>query len=534
MSNATTRRLIGGLGTLLILVICGVLIGAHFIMERNIQSIDIPTYVDVTRDGAGGYNFTLNVEKLLFSEHLIDPPASELDRYPEIKALKSLSVRAVEEGGEYRIETISTSQDAHFHETLKAGGIKLVNTQWTWTKEQAAARMQQQRNDTVKLNYADYVVTKRDADGSFTAALDAMRLQRDAQIDPNANEVTDPGMRALKSLGIACAKNADGWLLQATSTSETVTDDLSAAGIQITNTQWTWTEAEMEAHLGTVETPEPTVAPTQAPQDTEAPEETPEESATPPEEHETPEPTATPEPAATATPARSANAIKSLYGFDQTDVRMAIRKAKESHYGSRLQSASVKYNYFAVGSDTSAHTNVFRVVYSVTTSSGTEYMIADVYDLESETGYTANDVHISTVNDRSDAKSTADLKGYSVYPLSGGSMVFAENKDKSPFDKNGLVMAKSITDELTTDELWDIPQTSDMTLLDLLGYARNEMFARGGHKFNDGTNYFKHFSKYSWYNPTGKVTVDDLAEMYSVTRKNITTIKTLENLIKEG
>lgn len=530
MSNTTTRKLIGWLGTLLILVICAVVIVAYFIADKHIQQIDIRNYVDVARDGAGGYTFTLNVENLIFSEHLLDPPDAELDRYPEIKALKTLGVRASEQDGEYRFETISTSSDTHFNETLKKGGIKLVNTQWSWTREEVAAKLNAQHKTTVKLNFADYIVTKRDADGSFTAVLDTVRLLHDAKINPEA--VDDPGLRAFKSLGVACTKNAEGWLLQATSTSETINDDLAAAGIQITNTQWAWSDAEMEAHLGTVETAEPSEPPqTNEPQTSDEP------VATPPEEHETPEPSdppETPEAQATPTPQRSAQAVTTLYGFDQTDVRKAIRSAKETHYGSRLENATVKYNYFAVGSDTSEHTNVFRLVYAVTTSSGTEYLIADVYDLEYETGYTANDVHLSTVNDRSEAKSTDDLRSYKVYTLEGGSMVFPENKDKSPFDKNGLVMAKSVTDELTTNELWNMPQTSEKTLLDLLGYARNEMFARGGHKFNDGTNYYKHFSKYDWYKPTGKVSADDLAEIYPATRKNISTIKMLEKLIKEG
>ena len=525
MSNQSTRKLIGGLGTVLILLICAVVIVAHFVMGRNLQKIDIPTYVEAARDGEGGYTFTLNVERMLFGEHLIDPPEEEADRYPEIKALKTLGVRASEQNGVYSFETISTSTEKNFTETLRKGGIKLVHTQWTWTREQVAALMNEQHTTTVRLNYADYIVTKRDNDGSFTAALDLVRMIRDAKIDPNADASTDPGMRALKSLGIACAKNADGWLLQATSSSETVNNDLSAAGIQITNTQWTWTDAQMEAHLGTLETPTPTVEPTAEPSG--EPTETAVAEATPTEQA-TPTPTAAQE-----TPQHPDKAITTLYHFDQTSVRTAIRDAKKTYYGSRFQSGSVKYNYFAVGTDETAHANVFRVVYAITTTGGTEYLIADVYDLESETGYTIEDVHLSTLTDRGQAKSTEDLKGYTIHTLNGGSMVFAENKGKDPFDKNGLVMEKSITEELTTDELWDIPQTADLTLLDLLGYARNEMFARAGNKYSNG-NYAKHFSKYSWYHPTGKISVDDLAEIYPVTRKNINTIRTLEKLIADG
>ena len=141
---------------------------------------------------------------------------------------------------------------------------------------------------------------------------------------------------------------------------------------------------------------------------------------------------------------------------------------------------------------------------------------------------------LSAIGHQKPAKSTEDLKNYKVYTLSGGSMVFEENENESPFDGDGLVMAKSVRESVSYDELWDIPQTKDMTLLQLLGYARNEMFARGGHQFSDTSNYYKYFKQFSWYKPTGKVTADDLAKIYPATKGNITTIKFLENLIKNG
>lgn len=531
MSNQAIKRLIGGLGTALVLVICGIIIGAHFMMERNLQRISIPNYVDVKSDGQGGYTFSLDVDRMIFSEHLIDPPASEQANYPEIAALKTLGVRASEHNGAYALETISTSTDAHFNETLKKGGIKLINTQWTWTKEQLAAKLNEARPAVKQFKYVDYIRTKREADGAFTAALDLARLMREANVSETADPATDPGARAMRSLGIACTAQDGGYLLQATSTLSTINEDLAAAGVQIVGTSWTWTEAEMEAHLGTVETPKPyeTAAPeTQPP---EEPEETPEEP------EDTPAPTDEPEqntPEPTKEAERSDDAIDTLYGFDQTDLRKAIRAAKEARYGSSLESSEVKYNYFAVGNDETEHANVFRIVYTITTSKGTEYLIADVYDVESETGYKAGDVHLEAVTDRGKANSTEDLKAYKIHTLEGGSMVFDENKNKSPFDKDGLVMEKSLNEKLSYDELWNIPQTKDKTLLQLLGYARNEMFARGGHKFSDTSNYYKFYKQYKWYKPTGKVTADELAAMYPKTKDNITTIKFLEKLIKEG
>lgn len=529
MSNTTIRRLVGGVGTALIFLICGVVIAAHFLTGRNLQRIDVSEYTTVQSDGSGGYIAALDVDRLITEQRLHNPTELEIDDYPEIAAIRGLSVRVTPQGDAFELETVTTGEDPTA--LLKQHGIRLINTVWTLTRAEldgsGEAETPSQKDNLV---FSDYVVTLR-TDNGFDAKLDLVRLLIDAGFDPSADPASSVGMRALSSLDVACQQTAEGYRLQTTSTLPTVMEDLKAAGITVTHTQWTWTAREMEAHVGTLTTYEPQTPETEQP--------------TPPETHETPaptdapetdEPTAVPETPAPATPAptRSADAIDTLYGFDQTEVRKAIRAAKEQKYGSSIEASEVKYNYFAVGSSTTEHGNVFRLVYKITTSSGTEYLIADVYDLESETGYAASDVKLTVEKSSSKAKSTDDLKDYKVHTLTGGSMVFAKNKDKSPFDKDGLVMAKSLTESVSYDELWDIPQTDDLTLLQLLGYARNEMFARGGHKFGDSSNYLKYFKQFSWYKPTGSVSADALAEKYPATKKNITTIKFLEKLIKEG
>lgn len=533
MSNASIRRLIGGLGTVLVLLICAVVIGAHFLTGRNLQRIDVSSYTTVKGDGANGYVATLDIDRLIERERLHNPTESERELYPEIEALKGLSVRITQRGDLYEMETVTTGEDPTA--LLKKRGIRLVNTKWSLQGAEMRAAASQQPVKNNDLDFSAYVKTARTADG-YTAAVDTARLLKDAGVDPNADPNLDPGARAIRSLDVACKKTGNGYSMQTTSTLQTVMEDLAAAGIRIVNTQWTWTEAEMEAHLGTVTPPQTPVQPeTSAPTTpsgtfNDVPGKTPAATPAP----TTPSGTYNDEASFTPKPQRNADAIDSLYGFDQTEVRTAIRAAKEQKYGSSYESSEIRYNYFAVGNESAEHGNVFRIVYNITTSGGTEYLIADVYDLELETGYTANDVHLTVEKDRSAAKSTADLKDYTVYTLSEGSMVFPENKDKSPFDKDGLVMAKSIKESVSYDELWDIPATDEMTLLKLLGYARNEMFARGGHKFNDTSNYYKYFKQFSWYKPTGSVSADALAEQYPATKKNITTIKFLENLIKNG
>ena len=530
MSNKTIRRLVGGVGAGLILLICAVVIGIYVLSGRQLQRIDVPKYVDATRDAQGEYTFRLNVDRLLYEEHLIDPPASELDRYPEIKALKQLDLRVTETNDGFAFSTIVYGEDPTA--VLKKGGIKLINTEWTWTKQEAEARLTNpnpaQQPEKGTLDFASYVRTKQRADGSYAAELDTVKMLLDAGLDPASDS---RGAQAIKSLGVSCRKTDEGYRIEATSSRSTIYDDLGSEGLRVVNTVFTWSEQEMQAHLGelTPDTPETQTPETQAPE-TQTPET---QAPTTPSGTFNDVPGATPSTTPT-TPQRNANAIDSLYGFDQTEVRKAIRAAKEAHYGSRMESSEVRYNYFGVGNSSADHGNVFRIVYAITTSTGTEYFVADVYDLELETGYKESDVHSFTTTDRNTAKSTDDLRDYRIYTLNEGSMVFEENKGKSPFDKDGLVMAKSMTETLTYDELWDIPQTDDMTLLKLLGYARNEMFARGGHKFGDTSNYYKYFSRFDWYQPTGSVSADALAAKYPATQKNITTIKFLEKLIKEG
>ena len=529
MSNASIRRLIAGVGTGLILLICAVIIIAHFLTGANLQRIDVSEYTEIRPDGNGGYTAALNVDRLISAERLYRPTEEEMKDHPEIAALRSLAVRMTQRGDAYELETVTRGTDPT--ELLKEHGIRLINTKWTVNAAELRGEPQQPAKDE-KLDFSQYVRTTCGADGTYTAVMDNRAMLIDLGFNPDTDPASLLGARALSSIGIDCRKADDGYRLQITSSLASVMDDLKASGIAYGITKWTWSDAEMAAHVGTVTVPETAApeTPVQQASATESP--APETTAptTPSGTYNDVVPNVTP----TATPTRNDDAIDSLYGFDQTDVRKAIRAAKEQKYGSSIESSEIKFNYFAVGNDSAEHTNVFRIVYYIATSKGTEYLVADVYDLESETGYTANDVHLTVANDRNTAKSTEDLKNYKVYTLSGGSMVFEENENESPFDGDGLVMAKSIRESVSYDELWDIPQTKDMTLLQLLGYARNEMFARGGHQFSDTSNYYKYFKQFSWYKPTGKVTADDLAKIYPATKGNITTIKFLENLIKNG
>ena len=111
MSNKTIRRMVGGIGAGLILLICAVIIGIYVMSGRQLQRIDVPQYVDVTQNEQGEYEFKLNVDRMIYEEHLVNPPADALDRYPEIGALQSLGLRVAEQGGEYVFTTVTYGED---------------------------------------------------------------------------------------------------------------------------------------------------------------------------------------------------------------------------------------------------------------------------------------------------------------------------------------------------------------------------------------------------------------------------------------
>lgn len=543
MSNASARKLVSWIGTMLILMICFIVISAYYLTGRHLQRIDVSEYVTVRSNGEGGYTAALDVDRLIEKERLHNPTETEWERYPEIAAIKELRIRVTPKNEGYELETVTNSEDPT--ELLKEHGIRLINTKWFMSRTQIEAVAGQAPIQQPKLVFSTYVRTNRTDTGEFGAKLDIRQMLTDAGVGVDADPDTNIGARALRSLDVVCQKTDDGYRLQATSSLSTVMEDLKTAGIRISETQWTWTEADMEAHIGTVSPLEPYGTPVPETPEPETPEpETPEPETPAPTTPApttpapttpaptTPAPTATDAP--TASPTHNSKAITTLYGFDQTEVRKAIRDAKKQKYGTKFKSSEVLYNYFAVGTDKAEYSNVFRVVYKITTTSGTEYLVADVCNLEKETGYSAKNVQLTVAKDRSTARSTSDLKWYTIHTLEGGSMVFTENKNKKPFDKDGLVMAKSIKQQISHDELWDIPTTEEMTLLRLLGYARNEMFARGGHDFGQSSAYTKYYKQYSWYKPTGKVSVDALAKKYPETRKNIKTIQELEDLIKNG
>lgn len=523
MERRSIRRTVVAVGLTVVFLIAACAIVAFFAFGGNLKEVSVPSYVITTRVG-DRFDFTLDLDRMIWEQHLPSPPDGELQSYPEIAAIRSLGLYVQRDENGYHFETTSTSSDPDFLRALRKAGIVLKNTQWTWTETDIIGRNATQPNDgfTV-LQLSDFVRVQASADGAYTATVDHDALLSACKFDLPPDPNTHSGYTAIMSLSVGCSPADGAYRLQAQSTLPTIMEQLAENRVRIAGTSWTWTAEEMASRAGA---PAQTAASANAGQ------------ASQNAQTEDPSAAGAPDAEASATDAPAETGrkegITSLYGFDQTAVRTAIRNAKEAYYGSKFESGSVYANLFAVGTAQTPHSNCFRIVYEITTTGGTEYLIADVYDLASESGYTASDVTLKTAASRSEARANEDLADYTLYPLNGGSMVFAENANKSPFDADGLVKEKSIRESLSYDELWDIPQTADWTLLQLLAFARNEMFARAGHAFDTSGSYYRHFSSCAWYEPVGSVSANELGTKWPATAGNITTIKFLEKLIKEG
>ena len=113
-------------------------------------------------------------------------------------------------------------------------------------------------------------------------------------------------------------------------------------------------------------------------------------------------------------------------------------------------------------------------------------------------------------------------------------MVYPEDNGASPFSVDGLLFPDSLTERITEADVWSLAIPEDKTLLQLLGFARNEIFARCGNKFSDTSAYTRFYADYPWYQPKGSVSYNTIKAKYPVAAENIDFFKAMEKLIKEG
>lgn len=546
MSRQTTRRMVLQLVTLLLcmgVLFAGVLVCLYYFQSGgNLRYVNMPQYACVDKDESGNYTLSVDVEGIIQDYHLPDPSTTELDltRYPDVQALYSLAFLVTQEGDNYHISTASTlSSDPA--KALKKGGLVLQNTQWTWTSSDMTAAYAKTLEGLRQISIQNYVLCGKNLDGGYLLTVDKERLLKYCRWDLPENEEerkNHKGYEAIMSLGFYVTEAENGYRVETTSTLNNVVEVLAQYGVEIRDTVWVWSLETIEALYQQQKGTETVVVPIPSTEASTEPSMTP--TATPATPTPTVAPTNTPTPTPSATEGEPKelesreDSLTSLYGYDQTQLRKAIQKAKEEYYGDSFESSTVSYNFFVVGKNASAqYGNCFVVVYTVKTAEGTEYLRAEVYNFGGDTDITYKDVCLTSFTSSSKAKSNSDFSTslYTIYTLNGGSMTFSENSNTDPFTQEGLVFDNSLEEKLTTEDLWDIPANGEYTLLQLLGYARNEIFARSGHKFKDTSNYYTYYSQYDWYQPTGSISYNDIVK---TGRTNIDLIKDVEELIKEG
>ena len=507
-----------GLLCLAVLAAGVILCVGYFTQGRNLRDVDMRKYAKVEMEDEV-YTVSVDADAIVKDLHLPDPKSTtlDLDRYPDVATVYSLTflVTPREEGG-WIIQTGSDRTTAA--EDLRKGGLKLTNTEWVWTEQDMKNAYRDGLEYPRRLSMKKYVLCGKNSMGGYVLTVDHQRLLRATGWDLPEDESVrkaHTGYKAVMSLGYYITPLTEGFLVETSSTIEGVYTLLLDNGVRLTDTTWTYTLAEVEALYD--EQHPPVIEPTAAPA-------TPETGNDAPAAGEDQEQT-------------NANGILTgLYHVDQTPVRKAIRQAKEQKYGSAFKSSEVIGGWFAVAKTEEAeHGNVFRLAYRITTASGKEYLVADAFDLRAD-GLPMADVKLTGKKSAEEAVNTGDFDpaAYTVYTLTDGAMAYAEDNGASPFNADGLLFPDSLTERIADVDVWSLAIPADKTLLQLLGYGRNEIFARCGNKFSDTSVYTKFYSNYPWYQPKGSVSYNTIKAKFPVACENIDYIKAMEKLIKEG
>lgn len=98
------------------------------------------------------------------------------------------------------------------------------------------------------------------------------------------------------------------------------------------------------------------------------------------------------------------------------------------------------------------------------------------------------------------------------------------------FDENGFIFADSSSRYMDLSEITALEKKAaenGYEYKDVLGFARNEIYARKGHQFNETGKYHPYYSQFEWYNNMPHVTVTE--EMLTpIERHNLDLILSIE------
>ena len=119
----------------LVVLAAGVLLSyGYYSRGMNLRDVDMQKYAKVEMEDEV-YTVSVDADAIVRDMHLPNPKSTTLDlsRYPDVATVYSLTflVTPREEGG-WTIQTGSDRPTAAAD--LRRGGLKLVNTEWTWTE----------------------------------------------------------------------------------------------------------------------------------------------------------------------------------------------------------------------------------------------------------------------------------------------------------------------------------------------------------------------------------------------------------------
>lgn len=84
-----------------------------------------------------------------------------------------------------------------------------------------------------------------------------------------------------------------------------------------------------------------------------------------------------------------------------------------------------------------------------------------------------------------------------------------QDVQKPVFDENGFLFADSNERLLSEEEVYALKDVEGMEFKELLGFARNEIYARYGYPFNQDGPYYSHYMQYEWYSSMSSMKVGD-------------------------
>lgn len=384
------------------------------------------------------------------------------------------------------------------------------------------------RGYAVPLDLESYTTIGRDAENRPTATLDIDAVLRDLGLpDPTSPEVQTsryPDVAALCSMEVIPRyADTDGYL-HVTIVADTPT--LLFHGIRLVKTEWEqalppaspelWTEAEQGE----------------------------------PEELEEGTPPVMEEGTLVSLLDRNENGLN-LRGVCERVHKERDAAAVEA-FGEEYSATKLSVTFFSDANSVPPR-NVYRALYRISerTDDGqtpdTVYLTVDVMGLKwsAASGVTFASVETETYETQEEATAlTADMeRQYAVVKLSGGGVMV---EDKGTFDQNGFVrFAEQPTsflmpnglywsptyDALTEDMIWKLTATEERSMVNLLRYARREIYARHGAAFDETTEkeFYDFYHRYAWYHG-GSASVDDL--LTEEEKSNVRLLREIQSLLE--